>query len=290
MINVFFVPGMFGSTVEYVLRNFTVEHTPINAYICDDGSMHSFKKEAHFTNLKSANSILLKQDLKITTPIYPFNDAHLPAILDSYKNFIFDSSILLYADSLPSAELNILFQYYKIAKDKNRNLGLGIFSNSNSHDALQWNSNYTSWKDMKPWEWREWFSIFYVDWVLEWQISSQQVPESFLKIKNTSLLFDTEETFYKIIDFCKLTPKQGIGEFASRWQGFQQYIVDEFVLIDQIINHTIGNVDFSWNVLSIVSEAIIQQKLRSVGYELQCNDLDVFPNDTKSLYSLLIKC
>ena len=290
MINVFFVPGMFGTTIEYVLRNFTVEHTPVEGYICEDGSMHSFKKLAHFKNLKSINLASFSQDYKITTPIYPFKDAHLPEILDIYKNFISKTNILIYADSVSSAELNILFQFYKIAEGKVTNLGLDIFADINNINIRQWNSNYTSWQDMKRWEWREWFSFFYVEWTSEWQISKTQVPESFLKIKNTSILFDTEETLYKIIDFCKLTPKHGIKQFADEWQGFQQYIVDEFVLIDQIINQTIKNLDFGWNTLSIVSEAVIQQKLRSLNYEIQCDGLDVFPTDAKSLYSLLIKC
>ena len=290
MINVFFVPGMFGTTIEYVLRNFTVEHTPVEGYICEDGSMHSFKKLAHFKNLKSINLASFSQDYKITTPIYPFKDAHLPEILDIYKNFISKTNILIYADSVSSAELNILFQFYKIAEGKVTNLGLDIFADINNLNIRQWNSNYTSWQDMKRWEWREWFSFFYVEWTSEWQISKTQVPESFLKIKNTSILFDTEETLYKIIDFCKLTPKHGIKQFADECQGFQQYIVDEFVLIDQIINQTIKNLDFGWNTLSIVSEAVIQQKLRSLNYEIQCDGLDVFPTDAKSLYSLLIKC
>ena len=271
MINVFFVPGMFGTTIEYVLRNFTVEHTPVEGYICEDGSMHSFKKLAHFKNLKSINLASFSQDYKITTPIYPFKDAHLPEILDIYKNFISKTNILIYADSVSSAELNILFQFYKIAEGKVTNLGLDIFADINNLNIRQWNSNYTSWQDMKRWEWREWFSFFYVEWTSEWQISKTQVPESFLKIKNTSILFDTEETLYKIIDFCKLTPKHGIKQFADEWQGFQQYIVDEFVLIDQIINQTIKNLDFGWNTLSIVSEAVIQQKLRSLNYEIQCD-------------------
>lgn len=290
MINVFFVPGMFGSTVEYVLRNFTVEHTPVDAYICEDGSMHSFSKEAHFRNLDSIDLKLSTQDYKITTPIYPFKDLHLPEILDCYKNFSSCPNILVYADSLSSAELNILFQFYKIAEGKVLNKGLDIFSDNNNRNVLQWNAAYTSWQDMKRWEWREWFSLFYVDWVSEWQISEKQVPESFLKIKNTNILFDTEETFYKIIDFCKLTPKHGIKQFANEWQRFQQYIIDEFVLIDQIINHTLKHVDFSWNTLSVVSEAIVQQKLRSLNYEIQCDGLNIFPTDAKSLYSLLIKC
>jgi hypothetical protein len=50
MICVFFVPGMFGSTVEYVLRAFTNELDNIDAEILSDGSMHSFKTQMHLTD------------------------------------------------------------------------------------------------------------------------------------------------------------------------------------------------------------------------------------------------
>ena len=291
MINVFFVPGMFGTTIEYVLRNFTEEHNPIDAFICSDGSMHSFKKEAHFANLNSISFGLSEQDFAITTPIYPFKDAHLPEIIERYHQTIdSDYNILLYADSIRAAELNILFQFYKIAQGKVTNRGLDIFSGGINDNILQWNTTYKSWRDMKRWEWREWFSLSYIEWISEWQISKEQVTESFLKIKNTDLLFNTEQTFYEIIDFCNLTPKHGIKQFADKWQAFQQYIVDEFDRIDQIITYTVECLDYSWPSLSIVSEAIIQQKLRSLGYEIQCNSLDIFPTDAKTLYSLLIKC
>ena len=51
MINVFFVPGMFGSTIEFILRSYTNEYTPISAGIDSDGAMHSFNKEYHPTSV-----------------------------------------------------------------------------------------------------------------------------------------------------------------------------------------------------------------------------------------------
>lgn len=288
MINVFFVPGMFGSTIEYVLSNYTQEHTPVDATICEDGSMHSYHKQLHITDLDSVVR-MASNDLayKIITPIYPFKDQHLPEILTNFKSTESDENILMYADSLRSAEINMLFKYYKIAFGTNLQLGLTIFSGSNAHNIVNWNTDYTSWDQMKPWEWREWFSLFYVVWTQEWQQSRDQVPEYFLKIKNTDFLFDTESTLTKLIYFCKLTAKPGLAEFVREWQSRQQYIVDEFELLDQIVTHTVTNQEFYWAPVNIVSEAIVQQRLRAAGYEIRCDGLNTFPTDAKTLYNLL---
>jgi hypothetical protein len=288
MINVFFVPGMFGSTLEYVLSNYTYEHSPISAEICDDGSMHSYKKQAHFGNIDFIKQFASNRSLyNIVTPIYPFKKSHLPEILLNFNPTDLERNILIYAESLRSAELNILFQYYKIASGFVIKHGLGIFSRNHSHNIVNWNANYTSWDQMKPWEWREWFSLFYVVWTQEWQQSCNQVPEYFLKIKNTDLLFDTESTLTKLIDFCNLTVRPGLAEFVQEWQRRQQYIVDEFELLDQIVTQTVANREFSWQPVNLVAEAIVQQRLRSAGYEIRCDGLNTFPTDSKTLYNLL---
>lgn len=288
MINIFFVPGMFGTTIEYVLSNYTHEHTPVAAIICKDGSMHSYKKQAHIVNLDDGVSLSSdNRTCKITTPIYPFRHHHLPEILENFKPIESDNNILMHADSLRSAELNMLCQYHKIAFGTDLQLGLEIFSGNNTHNIVNWNANYTSWNQMKPWEWREWLSLFYVEWTQEWQQSRDQVPDYFLKIKNTDLLFDTESTFAGLFEFCKLTAKPGLAEFVQEWQSRQQYIVDEFELLDQIITHTVTNQEFSWTHINIVAEAIVQQRLRAAGYEIRCDGLNTFPTDAKTLYNLL---
>lgn len=289
MIHVFFVPGMFGSTIEYILRSYTKEYSPVSGHILDDGSMHSFEKEFHPI---SADQLLIDYSSKhlISTPIYPFKTLHLPEILELYKSKLNNShTILLYADSIRHAELNMLFQYYKISTGK-LNRGLGVFCGENSHNIVNWNPSYTSWKDMQKWELREWLSLFYVSWVQEWVKSCNQVPDDFLKVKNTDMLFDTKATLLKIIDFCGLTLNNNPDTFVLEWQRKQQYIVDEFNLLDQILINTVEQIDFNWNNLSIISEAIIQQRLRDKGFEIRCDGLNIFPTDSISLYNLLEKC
>jgi hypothetical protein len=290
MINLFYVPGMFGSTLEYVLSNYTHEHIPITAEICRDGSLHSYYKQAHVVDIESLAQLINNKKLyKITTPIYPWKQLHLPEILSNFNLTDDDHNVLMYAESLTAAELNMLFQYHKVAFGEIAPKGLDFFSGNNSHNIKNWNSNYTSWDQMQSWEWREWFSLFYVSWIQEWLQSASQVPEYFLKIKNTDLLFDTENTINCIIEFCGLTIKPELDQFINNWLGKQQYIVDEFELLDQIIDSTITQRPLTWQPISIVAEAIVQQRLRAIGYEMRCDGLDTFPTDSRTLYNLLEK-
>jgi len=81
-----------------------------------------------FHETKHANSILEffeagPKTNSITTPIYPFKQLHLLEILEKYKQHTdisstSDSYILLYANDTRAAELNMLFQYHKIANQK----------------------------------------------------------------------------------------------------------------------------------------------------------------------------
>jgi hypothetical protein len=137
----------------------------------------------------------------------------------------------MHAKDLRSAELNMLFQYHKCSIGFN--LGLDIFCENNSHNIVHWNPAYKHWKEMQTWELREWFSLFYVEWIQEWIQSQYQVPEDFLKIINTDLLYDTEPTLIKIINHCGLTLDGDLSSFVTKWQRAQQYIVDEFGLLDE---------------------------------------------------------
>jgi hypothetical protein len=289
MINIFFVPGMFGSSIEFILRSYTNEYVPVETDIDKDGAIHSYKKECHplsINDIVQHASTLTEQS--ITTPIYPFRHSHLDQILKSYDLYNPGTyNLLLFADSVKSAELNLLFQYYKIANGARVQLGLDIFCGNNNHNITQWNKNYSHWSQMKSWELREWFSLFYVEYVQEWIDSYKQVPDIFLKIKNTDFLFDTKNMCLQIIDFCKLTVSRDLDSFVNEWQSKQQYIIDEFELLDQIVDYTVTNQEFTWQPISIISEAIVQQRLRSAGYEIKCDGLNTFPINSKTLYSLL---
>ena len=281
---------MFGSTIEYALRTFSQEYDCVDAVILPDGSMHhSYDKEMHIAKKDELNDLKKIQSDTITTPIYPFRDLDLPQILDYFSLYLEDSRpILVYADNLRSVELNLLFQYHKCCIGAGE--GLGIFCHHNSHNIIHWNPEYKHWKEMQPWELREWFSLFYAEGTQEWIQSQNQVSDSFLKITNVEMLYDTESSLIKMINHCGLTLTGDLDLFVKKWQRAQQYIVDEFDLLDQIIDCTINQKEFFWQHTHVIAEAIVQQRLRTHGYEIQCDGLDIFPTDSKTLYNILEKC
>lgn len=291
MIHIFFVPGMFGSTVEYVLRCYTSEYTPIAASISSDGSMHTFGKEFHLYHMADVLDFVSenKKLNGITTPMYPFRKNHLPEILEVMQPCITDqaSCILIHADTLRDAELNLLFQYHKIANGTEYKLGLDVFCGENQHNIKSWNQTYQHWSEMHPWELREWFSIFYPGWVQEWIDSKQQVDNKWLQISNANFLGDPLTSLEQIINFCKLTVKPGLDQFVLDWKHAQQYIITEFDILDKIVHNTVNNVLFEWDKVNIIAEAIVQQRLRSLGYEIRCDGLNNFPTDSKTLSNLL---
>jgi hypothetical protein len=293
MIHMFYVPGMFVSTLEYVLRCYTEEYQPIDAEVLDDGSMHGYNRLYHPRNKKTLEDFFQSnapQDA-IISPIYPFREYHLPELLQQYKSYKIESDncILIHAQDTRAAELNMLFQYHKIAMGS-LNIGMDIFFEANEHNIVAWNKDYTHWSDMQSWQLREWLSLYYVQYVKEWIDSQHQVEDNFLLLTNTEILYNTEATVRKIMNFCKLTEKAGLAEFVTHWRSKQQYIVAEFYLLDSIVSTTIGNQPMSWSTINIIAEAIIQQRLRALGYEIHCDGLDVFPTDSQSLYNLLEKC
>lgn len=298
MIAIFFVPGMFGTTLEYMLRNYTLEHSAVEGFITDDGSMHNFRKEYHPGNKKEVETYLgehvsdLIKRIGITTPIYPWPDAKLEWIVNNFPiDLTTSKNIFVWANDFKSAELNMLFQFYKISKGV-LNAGLKIFCGDNSHNITNWNSAYTHWSEMKPWELREWLSIFYPIWILEWITPTSTVAHiEKLTVNNVDLLSNLEDEFLRIAKYCNLTVINNASRatFIEEWTNKQQYIVDEYNLINQIVEKTLKNENFEWDGsrLCEISEAIIQQRLRTHGYEIECYGLNTFPTSSRILRNLI---
>jgi hypothetical protein len=291
MIHVFFVPGMFGSTIEYICRSFSNELTPVEGTILATGSMHSFKKSAHFLDTSQVESFFNSNNFAgtVTTPIYPFKKTHLPEILKKFNNHITekDSCILMYAVSAADVELNMLFQYHKISVCLKK--GLNSFCDGNENNITAWNTTYTHWSQMQTWQLREWISLFYVSWGQEWIESQHQVTSNFLCIPNTDFLFNTIATSDTLFSHCGLTKKPGLVEFLQKWQTAQKYVIDEFELLNNIVTSSVDNQLLTWKPINIIAEAIVQQRLRALGYEIQCDGLNTFPTDAKTLHNLLEK-
>jgi hypothetical protein len=282
---------MFATTIEYVLKTYTEEYALPKIEIGLDGSMETFDKEFH-----PVEGAQLREWLdagprpnSITTPIYPFPKHEFSEILEIYGPALKEpnKAILVHAGNMDHAELNMLFQHHKIAYGQYRHYGLDFFFGDNRADIVQWNSNYQHWRDMKPWELREWFSLFYSAIAQKWINSRYQIPDYVLPVTNQTILDDTLGTFQKIIKHCGLTEKSGLDEYSIKWRQAQQYIVDEFLLLDQIIKHTVEKQPFVWHDLNIFAESIIQRRLRELGYEIRCDGLDIFPTDSETLANLL---
>jgi len=283
---------MFGSTIEFCIRNFSNEYqskidNELESYIRSDGTLHSVKKELHLPSDKMYD--LLNQynssSNTIATAIYPTENNHFPEIIQQlYTNSDFqqNKNVLLYADSLSAAELNLYFQYYKIATGDSTTglqMGLGIFFNHRK-----------DWQDLELWELREWFSIFYSDWIQEWTESYRSTQSDFLSLSNVDFLYHPKQCLARIFKHCELTfNEKDIDKFVKMWQNKQQYIINNENLCRDIIANTIDQVSFSWQHTNIVQEAIIQKRLRDCGYEIKCWNLNTFPTSTEQLYNLLEK-
>lgn len=284
---------MFGSTLEHMLRNYTQNLENVKGHITSDGSLHSFRKEWHPGKLKDLEKY--QEKIKIATPIYPFPDAKFKIILNSWPGKLNESkNICIRARTIDDAELNLLFQFYKIVKGVLNNK-FGIFGQDANTHFSKWNPNYVHWMDMKKWELREWFSLNYPKCVSEWIHVEKDLSDykNFLVLNNRDILKDLNLEFTKIVNHCNMVQDKSeeYFKFISNWTTAQQYILEEFALIDKIVISITNNSDFDWSNsrLCVISECIIQKRLRDNGYEIKCHDLNDFPTNSEQLYNLLEK-
>lgn len=265
---------MFGTMIEYVLTTFSNHHAQ-EVPIKHDGSMHTFKKSFHVTDQNKLDDWAQK---RITTVIYPFNQQHLPDIIDLFSNTVHswhtDRKVLVHASNTKWAEINMLFQYHKIALD----LGLTTIFQGNDTGVLQrWDKSYTDWKDLRPWQWREWFSLFYPEWIQEWIHAPEHVDQSWLCITNQAILENIADTLDTISKHCDISLVRDISWFCTQYQNCQKYILDQYDVVQSILTSVINQQDLSWRPLNIIAESILQHHFREHGYEWRCDGLDQLP-------------
>jgi hypothetical protein len=289
MIHILFVPGSFGSALEWGVRTYSQQYESLlNAVILDDGSWHSFKKMCH---------VIKKQDLlkldratdpsTISTVCYPQPDCDSKYIFDYInEKFSNDKVVIVTIPNMQSAELVLLMRYDKIIKGLY--MGLDAFGND-ANTMKQWNKNYTNWQDMKRWEYREWFSACCSSWMQEWLDSQQLVNPSWLTVSVSDVLDDFLGTVKKIIAWTNLEYRHIETPLLAKWLDKQQKNVNLLNLINEIVHNTVNKINFSWPPLHIVAEALVQKKLQEQGYQIRCYELDEFPTDSLSLNALLEK-
>lgn len=275
--------------LDMALRSFTDIDGSLEPQILEDGSCHAHRKQLH---VRCATDIakLPGTNAAIATSIYPTQQQDLKdIILDVLKHrneFSDDKKILIYAPNQQWAEINMLFQYHKIS----RGLGLGLeifVGDCNQDNIKQWGADYKSWREMRRWQIREWLSLFYPRWIKKWIEAPKQVGNDFLAITNQDLVESPHKTVRRVIEFCDAKVIRPLNAFLSTYQDRQQYVLDEYALIKKILDHTMTSKDLSWQPLSIVGEAILQQHFRDQHYEWYCEGLDDLPTTVQQLKQVI---
>lgn len=291
MIHILFAPGGFGSTLEWSLRNYSIEYeSTAIGFNNADGSMHKYEKMYHPLNYNELLKIETFPENTITTPIYPMKDFKPSEIINFFNTYYHeDKKIFTRVDNIELAEIILLLAWNKIG------LGAGhlfnLWSTPEYEFPKSWDPSYQSWKDMEFWELREWFSIYYSGWVHEWIDAAELVSETdnWLSVSPLSLINDFKTTVRQCVEFCNLHYNENINADieSSGWVNSQKNIVKQHSTLKQIVENTINNNEVEFEKLTIVAQAIIQKRLRDQGYELRCFALNEFPTNTKDLYNLL---
>jgi hypothetical protein len=297
MLHILFSPGMFGSTVQYLLRTYNPTYHKVaqslDQALRSDGSMHGYTKTGHYNLYALLESFLdqrLDNAIDISTPVYPMEDAHADKIIELIQTRRpQDPVVFLYADSMDYAEINLLARYHKVA-GADATEAIRLLVGNYYFDIEHWNTDYQHWTDMQPWELREWLSIFYPGYVDEWITAHQYISPQWLAVSTREILNNTEQTFKHILEYSgNLVVDSSFKTFCQEWRGKQQYILDEYAMINTIVDHAINNRHYTWPAVHFVAETIVQKKLRDRGYELKCFDLNVFPTTAEELHQLLEK-
>lgn len=263
MLAIIFPPGSFGSTLEYCIRRFSLELDTVQGRVLDNGSMHSFRKEFHPLTVQSAITVD-PTTCQIATLFYPLADEFSPKktiiqLRDKlYKHY---PAVLIHLPDTAQAYRNALIFFHK-------------------HPPTHFGPTWLTRKRMSG----------QVETIYQLIKIKDHADPNWLLLTPNEILFDFKQTLLKILDYAGLTPKlDGIDEFYAEWFQKQQYLLDEYATIEHIVNCLIHGMNFSWKPISLMGEAIILQQLRSVGINLNCDNIDIMPTSTVELEKLIVR-
>ena len=287
MIVIVYPPGAYGTTVEAVLRSLTVElnDETVDLVPTKTGSMHGIRRSHRVVStLESLSS--LDTNAEIVEIHYPTPEVTDSILVDALERLSPKSTIVLSPSDINTAELALLNVQHKLEGSVS-----GVIMVGAECHITRWGHSYESLSDMQHWELRELLSQYYSGVISGW-MSQAPLAVNTINVTMTEMLHETVSALKRIISFTgfTLSDEDRLRAFAEKWKKAQQYIIDEHALALNIVDRVIaGDTGFTWDTckLSLISEAIIQKRLRDAGYEIRCFGLDEFPNNTETLVSLL---
>jgi hypothetical protein len=262
-IQILYAPGSYGTYLAwsvYTYSNLNLSgkmDLPFGPY----GSAHKFRKHAGF-------------DIVHPSPTHD--------IVSEFTNFIFIQpvNLLEYTDN----------QFSKQA-DYNRNLHItSMFPDA--YDKLQKN-----WTNSSCWEQRELLSFLLPDMFnsiadkFDEKLKVILKNKKVLKVNSDDILYNFELTLLEIIAYFKLIKvvnSDVINLNHALYMSQQKYIGRD-MLIENLVKSIISKKSQEIPELTIFDQAMIQYKLREHGLELQCYELNKFPETTDQLANLTYK-
>jgi hypothetical protein len=284
--------GAYGTYLEWTLTTLT---TPgdICTPFTEIGNSHKFKGNTlFFENLDQK-----KTTFKFSpwARIHPkTNKNH--SLTDNLKKILtYTKQIIYIYPDQDSVVLNINNYFSKIWE----NWWVNQFTSN-----IDTNVIYANWpiarsvpiEQIPIWIQREFLSYYLVPaWhaQVEWYHLAQWSDDRCLVILIKDLLYDFQQTIYRIKNFCNIEFIRPVAEMHNchnKMLSLQQNI-NQDELCYKIIDHTLSTTPYSWKNehFPLPSQAWVQWQLRNLGYEIQCHGLDIFPTDSVQLKKLIYK-
>lgn len=287
-----FNPGAYGTYLEWVL-NTLLTNDEIQSPFRRFGNSHNSKLGHHLFNLDGFRNYLASGDEFKTARLHPKTEAHHS--LKQNLEFLASHArpvILLYPDR--KHELMCTCNY--MTKVRQNDPYDGNMAYINPQDIYQ---GYgiepgTDLKTIPNWIRREHMSFCLFDsWhdLVEWYFPDCWNDPRVMIVTTKELFENFVGVMARIETFWGVTYHRDIADMLP-WHnkmislqtnlGKDRLCAD---IIEAAVNGTSSH--FEFGQLCLTSEAWIQHQLRLRGYEIRCHDLNVFPQDTESLRSLV---
>ena len=282
--------GTYGTYLEWVLTTLT-DQGDIVAPFKEQGNSHKFTGNFLY-NINEWELYLEDTTYVKFLRLHPKTDKNQS--LSNNLDFILSQGnkmIYLYPDNSTKL-LAVNNMFTKIWKD--------WWSYHFTHKIINSEYIYNNWpvdpntdiRDIPMWIRREFLSFYLMPaWhdQVEWYHPAHWQNPNCLIVSISELLHNFEYTLSTIQKFCNLTYQKSTAELVPTHNLMLslQTNLDQDLICDQIIEHTLDKKNFDWKPLPLASESWIQWQLRNLGFEIRCHGLDIFPTNSIQLNNLL---
>jgi len=290
-VPVIFHGGAYGTYVEWCLTTLCSDQ-PIQAPFTVLGNSHGFSGH-HVARTceewtRYVESKKYHEFVRVEPKIYETQSA--VEFLDQVMGSV-DRALLLYPDP-QSIVLNLNNVYYKTFEDFWQ-----YYFESNPDGEQYVLQNWpvpvdTNINDIAVWIKREWLSLWFVPWwldMLEWYLPDRWKSDHCQLILLHDLLYNFESTMQRLVDFLQLKiqrPVQELVPYHKQNLQLQKYLGQDQIC-NAVVDCTLQSKYYEWAPLPLPSEAWVQWRLRTLGWEIQCDGLDTFPTNSVQLKELI---